>query len=172
MIVHWKRVFILCLSLLFLANCFMDDEKRRTAPRPTAPNPIQILAESLSEGGFRIRGKKIIVLTFYDRDNQNADPRLGELISEKLTTELVKRNQFQVLDRGIYGKILRSKGMSLNGDVDMSQMKKIGSQLGVDGIITGIIYKYGDGIFVNVRLLEIDSGLILKAEEVFVAISG
>ncbi|MCC5815328.1 MAG: curli production assembly/transport component CsgG domain protein [Leptospira sp.] len=165
-----QKILIPCI-IVFASSCFWDDERRRSNRSP-APNPIQILSQSLSEGGFRIRGKRIIVLTFYDRDNSKADPRLGELISEKLTTELVKRDQFQVLDRGIYGKILRAKGMSLDGDVDMLQMKKIATQLKVDGIITGIIYKYGDGIFVNARLLEIDTGLILKAEEVFVAVNG
>lgn len=162
---------ILILLFAFSAlGCMWDGSGKRN--RVTAPSPIGILASSLSDGGFRLRGKRVIVLTFYDRDNSRKDPRIGELISEKLTTELVKKDQFHVLDRGIYGKILRGKGLNLNGDIDMLTMKKIADQLKVDGIITGIIYEYGDGIFVNARLLEVESGLILKAEEVFVAVNG
>lgn len=161
--------YISLIAILIFWQCSFDgDSKKR---RPPTQNPIAILANSLSEGGFRIQGKRVIVLTFYDRDNANADPRLGELLSEKLTTELVKKGQFRMLDRGIYGKVLRAKKMSLAGDVNMLRMKKIAGELQVDGIITGIIYKYGDGIFVNARLLEVETGLILKAEEVFVAVN-
>lgn len=165
---------LLSIILLFVigfsaSSCFFDDEERRIS-KPPAPTPIQILANSLSEGGFKLKDKKIIVLTFYDKDKNLIKPRLGELISEKLTTELVKKGSFQVLDRGIYGKVLSSKGLSLNGDMDIATMGKVASALELDGIITGIMYKYGDGIFVNARLLEIKTGLILKAEEVFVAV--
>jgi TolB-like protein len=163
-------------SLLFFSlastGCYTIEGEERRVSRPPAPSPIEILANSLSEAGFKIRGKKIIVLTFYDRDGNRVDPRLGELISEKLTTELVKKGGFQVLDRGIYGKILKSKGLNLNGDMDLATMKKVASYLKVDGIVTGILYKYGDGVFVNTRLLDIDTGLILKAEEVFLSING
>lgn len=156
-----------------ILQCYtFDDEERRVANRPPAPSPMEILARSLSQGGFKIRGKRIIVLTFYDRDGDRVDPRLGELISEKLTTELVKKGDFQVLDRGIYGKHLRTKGLNLNGDVDMATTRKIARELQVDGIVTGILYKYGEGIFVNARFLEVESGLILKAEEVFLAVNG
>jgi len=166
-----RFIFFLVILVFgtFFSNCFFDDEERRIS-RPPAPTPIQILANSLSEGGFQLKDKKIIVLTFYDKDKNIIKPRLGELISEKLTTELVKKGNFQVLDRGIYGKVLSSKGLSLNGDMDIATIGKVASALELDGVITGIMYKYGDGIFVNVRLLEIKTGLILKAEEVFVAV--
>lgn len=162
------RLTIACI-FIFVSNCFFDDEERRIS-KPPAPTPIQILANSLSEGGFQLKDKKIIVLTFYDKDKNIIKPRLGELISEKLTTELVKKGNFKVLDRGIYGKILGSKGLSLSGDMDIATISKVAEALELDGIITGIMYKYGDGIFVNARLLDIKSGLILKAEEVFVAV--
>ncbi len=163
-------IYLLFLfNSLFLVSCFTDDEERRVA-RPPAPTPIQILANSLSEASLRLKSKEIIVLTFYHKDKTVIKPRLGELLSEKLTTELVKKGDFHVLDRGIYGKILTAKGLNLNGEVDIQTMKKIAEILELDGIITGIMYKYGDGIFVNARLLDIESGLILKAEEVFVAV--
>ena len=79
---------------VFTSSCFFDDEERRIS-KPPAPTPIQILANSLSEGGFKLKDKKIIVLTFYDKDKNLIKPRLGELISEKLTTELVKKGSFQ-----------------------------------------------------------------------------
>ncbi len=169
---RFRVCVIFPLLLLGLNFCVSESESlQQRSSRQSQPSPIQILANSLTEGGFSIRGKKVIVLTFYDRDDVSADPRLGELIAEKLTTELVKKGQFKILDRGIYGKILESRGLSLRGDVDMKTMQKIGQILDIDGIITGIIYKYGDGVFVNARLLNVDSGLILKAEEVFIVLS-
>lgn len=167
---YYRLVFIFFTGWIVCIQCVTEDEFHRQ-PRPPQPSPIQILANSLTEGGLRMRGKKIIVMTFYDRDDPRSEDRLGELIAEKLTTELVKKGQFKVLDRGIYGKILESKGLSLKGDVDMKTMKKIAQILELDGIITGIIYQYGEGLFVNARLLEIETGLILKAEEVFVLLT-
>jgi TolB-like protein len=164
-----NKLIAIVLFPFLLLSCIWDDEYK-TRQKPPPPSPIEILAKSLSLGGFRLRGKRVIVLTFYDRDETRLEPRFGELISEKLTTELVKIGDFQILDRGIYGKILQNKGLSLDGNVDMATLKKIAEALQVDGVITGILYKYRDGIFVNTRLLDIDSGVILKAEEVFVVV--
>ncbi len=77
-----------------------------------------------------------------------------------------------VLDRMVNERSLKEKGLSLESSPDLATLRKIGEVLNVDVLVTGIISPYQDGVFVNTRLIEIKSGLILKAEEVYVRIDG
>ncbi|WCL47630.1 FlgO family outer membrane protein [Leptospira sp. GIMC2001] len=167
------RAFLF-ISIFLAANfCYPDEEQVRTVSRPQPPTPIEYIAKSLSESGFRLKGKRVLVMTFTDRDSKagEKDNRLGELLAEKITTELVKQSDFSILDRGIHGKILKANKLNLDADVDQDTMKKIGKTLNVDGLVTGILYKYRNGVFLNARLIDIESGLILKAEEIFLVIN-
>ncbi len=112
----------------------------------------------------------MIVLTFTSSDGTSNI--YGSILSEKLTTELVKKDRFHILDRMVNEKTLKERGLSLESSPDLETLRKIGDTLRVDVLVTGIISSYQNGVFVNTRLIEIKSGLILKAEEVFVRIDG
>ncbi|MCZ8155589.1 MAG: FlgO family outer membrane protein [Leptospira sp.] len=131
---------------------------------------MEQLAVSLSEKGFLVNKQRMIVLTFTSSDGTSNI--YGSILSEKLTTELVKKDRFHILDRMVNEKTLKERGLSLESSPDLETLRKIGDTLRVDVLVTGIISSYQNGVFVNTRLIEIKSGLILKAEEVFVRIDG
>ncbi len=161
------RFPILVFFLFF--SCFIGDEKE-TRPQKTILPPLEKLATSLSEKGFLGNKQRLIVLTFTATDGTKNV--YGNILSEKLTTELVKKDRFMILDRMVNERTLMEKGLSLESSPDLATLRKIGEALNVDVLVTGIISPYQDGVFVNTRLIEIKSGLILKAEEVFVLIDG
>ena len=167
------RIGLITYLLALTAFCYPEEDQIRTVVRQPLPTPIEYIAKSLSENGFRLKGKRVMVMTFTDRDKRGTekDNRLGELLAEKITTDLVKQSDFQILDRGIHGKILKSHNLNLDADVDQETMKRIGKTIKVDGLVTGILYKYNNGVFLNARLIDIETGLILKAEEVFLVIN-
>lgn len=157
------------LIFLFLFSCFSGEEKESRPQKVVLP-PLEKLATSLSEKGFMVNKQRLIVLTFTATDG--ASNIYGNILSEKLTTELVKKDRFMVLDRMVNERSLKEKGLSLQSSPDLSTLRKIGEVLNVDVLVTGIISPYQDGVFINTRLIEIKSGLILKAEEVYVLIDG
>ncbi|MCZ8343757.1 MAG: FlgO family outer membrane protein [Leptospira sp.] len=147
-----------------------DEVTNVTRPKKLPTPPLEQLANSLSDKGFLIQKQKLIVLTFLDNEGKKSP--YGTILSEKLTTELVKKDRFLLLDRGANEKILSKVGLSLDSTPDNTTLRKIGETLGIQVVVTGIITPYQDGVFVNTRLIEIASGLILTADEVFVRIDG
>jgi TolB-like protein len=157
------------LILFLFCSCFFSDEKESRPKKEILP-PLEQLAVSLSEKGFLVNKQRMIVLTFTSSDGTSNI--YGSILSEKLTTELVKKDRFHILDRMVNEKTLKERGLSLESSPDLETLRKIGDTLRVDVLVTGIISSYQNGVFVNTRLIEIKSGLILKAEEVFVRIDG
>ncbi|TGM42881.1 curli production assembly/transport component CsgG domain protein [Leptospira biflexa] len=165
---HFKG-FILALVLGVFSACYLGEERESKPKKPTVP-PLEQLAISLSEKGFYFQPERLVVLTFLDNEGKKSP--YGEILAEKLTTELVKKDRFLILDRLANQKVLKEAGLSLDSPTDTATLRKIGEVLKVGVIITGIVTPYQDGVFVNTRLIEIKTGLILKADEVYVRIDG
>ncbi|PJZ44322.1 FlgO family outer membrane protein [Leptospira brenneri] len=165
------RIFILFVFLFSVSACYVGEEREVVVqPKKTPVPPLEQLAISLSESGFYFKPQRLVVLTFLDHEGKKSP--YGEILAEKLTTELVKKDRFQILDRLANQKVLKEAGLGLDTTTDTATLRKIGDVLKLDVIITGIVTPYQDGVFVNTRLIEIKSGLILKADEVYVRIDG
>lgn len=165
---HFKILFFVFI-LLGVSACYLGEERESKPQKKTVP-PLEQLAVSLSEKGFYFQPQRLVVLTFLDQEGKKSP--YGEILAEKLTTELVKKDRFQILDRLANQKVLKEAGLGLDSPTDTATLRKIGDVLKLDVIITGIVTPYQDGVFVNTRLIEIQSGLILKADEVYVRIDG
>ncbi|TDY68461.1 Curli production assembly/transport component CsgG [Leptospira meyeri] len=163
------KKFVFVLVLFGVSACYLGDERETKPQKKTVP-PLEQLAISLSEKGFYFQPQRLVVLTFLDHEGKKSP--YGEILAEKLTTELVKKDRFQILDRLANEKVLKESGLGLDVPTDTATLRKIGDVLKLDVIITGIVTPYQDGVFVNTRLIEIKSGLILKADEVYVRIDG
>ncbi|TGM78064.1 FlgO family outer membrane protein [Leptospira bouyouniensis] len=163
------RVFALVLLMGIFSACYLGEERETKPKKPSIP-PLEQLAVSLSEKGFYFQPERLVVLTFLDNEGKKSP--YGEILAEKLTTELVKKDRFLILDRLANQKVLKEAGLSLDSPTDTATLRKIGEVLKVGVIITGIVTPYQDGVFVNTRLIEIKTGLILKADEVYVRIDG
>jgi len=163
---------IFCGVLLFfsLGNCFLSEEERQLRPNPKEPGPLERLASSLSEGGILPAKDRLLVLSFTNSDG-SPNP-YGKILAEKLTTELVKRDRFYVLDRMVHDRILKEQGLSLETDQNLATLRQIGAVLQLQFLVTGIVSPYQEGVFVNCRLIDLKTGLIRKAEEVFVFTDG
>ncbi|TGL41372.1 FlgO family outer membrane protein [Leptospira perdikensis] len=163
------RVITIFFFLFSVSACYLGEE-RESKPKKASTPPLEQLAVSLSEKGFYFQPQRLVVLTFLDNEGKKSP--YGEILAEKLTTELVKKDRFQILDRLANQKVLKEAGLGLDASTDTATLRKIGDVLKLDVIITGIVTPYQDGVFVNTRLIEIKSGLILKADEVYVRIDG
>ncbi|MCB1179775.1 MAG: hypothetical protein KDK36_19515, partial [Leptospiraceae bacterium] len=163
---------ILTISLTLLSQaCSTKKETKQIAYLETrASDPFEILAKSLSGKGVS-KVKKIIVLTFLNQDGR--EHLLGPVFAEKLTTELVKQKKMIVLDRLVYSKKLKDSGLSTIKNYDLAYLNNLGDLLGVDAIAIGIISPSGKiGYDINCRIIDVKTGLILNAEEVYYTEAG
>ncbi len=151
---------------IFLFSCLGD--KKRTSLAyidPNPPSPMEKIAETLSKNSSRNPPLQLIVLSF---TLTNGKPhKLGRVIAEKVTTELVKKGNLKIFDRLMFEKILQDNQITLNGAIDISLAKKIGEILKLDAIVMGTISHSGQGVDINCRIIDSRTGMIISAEETF-----
>ncbi len=68
--------------------------------------------------------------------------QLGAAAADQLATELVRTNEFSVIERDRLQAILAEQGLGQSGAVDPATAVKIGELLGVQAILTGSITKF------------------------------
>jgi len=86
--------------------------------------------------------KKLIVIDF---ENKSAygQQRLGKGISDVLTTELSRTNNFILVEREKLQSLINEQILGETGLVNQQNSVKIGNMLGADAIITGSITQFG-----------------------------
>jgi len=123
--------------------------------------------------------KRIFVSAFENKTTYGQN-RLGEGISDVLTTELAKTNMFIVLEREKLDAILKEHQLASTELITEQSAPKFGQLLGANAIITGSVTQFGvrtetyDVILssgkkqiaacaIDVRIIDVNSGQILWA---------
>jgi TolB-like protein len=130
------------------------------------PAPMEKIADAFSKK-ITGSGNRLLVLSFTNADGK--ENSLGNIFAEKLTTELVKKGNFIVLDRMLYLKKLQENQLSMSSGNTLSDIRKIGEILELKAVVSGIITTYNSGYGLNCRLIDPKTGLIISAEESFYA---
>lgn len=91
---------------------------------------------------------------------------IGTILSEYFITSIVKSGRFEVVERAMLQKIIAEQNLSTTGLVDESTASQLGKLLGVDVIITGSILNLRNSIDINARILSVQSGSIIAAEDI------
>ena len=134
------------------------EQKKESAVKTSSYR--QIAAELLKnrEG----KDKAIAVAGFSYSDKR--DSRDGSVITERLTTELVKLKKFRIIEREEIEKVFGELKLQGSGAVEGDSIKSAGKMLGVDWMIVGTLTELeGRLIEVNARLVAVESGEILSA---------
>jgi len=106
--------------------------------------------------------KKIAVANFAYLDEKLSGD--GGIVSERLTTELVRLKKFKVTERAEIEKVLSELKLQGSGAMDADSVKSAGKMLGADWMIVGTLTELpGRQIEVNARLVGVESGEIINA---------
>jgi TolB-like protein len=106
--------------------------------------------------------KKIAVTDFNYLDERVSGD--GNIVSERVTTELVELKKFKVTERKEIEKVFVELKLQRSGAIDVDSVKSIGKMLGADWIILGTLAELpGRQIEVNARLVGVESGEIINA---------
>lgn len=109
---------------------------------------------------------KIAVLDFAMIGEKLEPEGIGTILSEYFITSIVKSGRFEVVERAMLQKIIAEQKLSTTGLVDESTASQLGKLLGVDVIITGSILKLRNSIDINARIINVQSGSIIAAEDI------
>jgi TolB-like protein len=90
--------------------------------------------------------------------------RACSIITARLTSELASKPNLEIIERGQLDGLLHQRKLGSNGTVDSATLKKIGTALGADAVVTGTVIELDDRkLEVYTRLLDTKDGRILKA---------
>ena len=108
--------------------------------------------------------KKILAITDFEVIRGH-DKSIGTLSMESLTTAMVNSGQFNVVERHKLKTLFDELKIGLTGLSDSKTAKQLGELLQADLIMTGTFANLGSYWNVNLRLINVSTGLIVVAFE-------
>ncbi|MBU4310342.1 CsgG/HfaB family protein [bacterium] len=101
--------------------------------------------------------KRVAVLPF-----EPAHSSMATLACDYFTTELMRSNMFEIVERSQLRKVLKEYEISEENFYDKSTFDKIAKIFGVDAVIVGSgISSYTSGNIISVRLIDIETGIVV-----------
>jgi len=97
-----------------------------------------------------------------DLSGENITASDAEIISSRLRSELVNTNQFNLIERKKMNALLNEQGIQVSGILSDSSVVQAGRLLGVKQMVTGTAGKIGELYTISIRLVDVESGKILK----------
>ena len=123
------------------------------------------MAKEFSESASLLSQPKIAIMPFVYLDGRKSDG--GPIVSERLTTRIVKLKKFQVIERQLLEKVLNEQNLGTTGIIDVESTKKIGKILGVGAIITGTLLDVENQMVeINARLINTETAEVVATSSV------
>jgi len=125
---------------------------------------VTVLTPCRAEAEFK--KTKIAVLDFQLQGETFDNPDMGTIVAEWFITAMVREGRFDVVERRLLEKVLNEQKLAMTGIVDASSASQIGKVLGVKVVITGSVMKLHNIIEINARIIDVENGSIITAENV------
>lgn len=87
----------------------------------------------------------------------------AQTFTDRLRSELVKTGRFTILERSEMEEILKEQGFQLTGCTSAECAVEVGKLLNVRQICAGSVGKVGDIYSISTRLIDVESGKIIKS---------
>jgi TolB-like protein len=96
-------------------------------------------------------------------DGRGLQPGEASTLTDALSSHLSNTGKIRVMERGKMDMVLKEQGFQQSGAcTDEACVVEMGQLLGVDNMVTGSIGKVGKTYSVNVRMISVSSGEILR----------
>ncbi|MDO8735192.1 MAG: FlgO family outer membrane protein [Elusimicrobiota bacterium] len=123
------------------------------------------MAKEFSESAALLSQPKIAIMPFIYLDKRISDG--GPIVSERLTTRIVKLKKFKVIERQLLEKVLNEQNLGTTGIIDVESTKKLGKILGVGAIITGTLLDVENQMVeINARLINTETAEVIATSSV------
>ncbi|HOI73300.1 MAG TPA: CsgG/HfaB family protein [Syntrophales bacterium] len=124
---------------------------------------------SVEAGAARKTGKIHLAVLYFENeciaDREKLDA-FQKGIAETLIADLGRLGRLQVVERERLDALLSEMKLQQSGLTDPASAVRLGRILGVQALLMGSYTAIGDMIRIDARIVEVETGLILKAEEV------
>jgi TolB-like protein len=116
--------------------------------------------------GGDFKKTRIAVLDFQIQGTGFETEDMGKIVAEWMITALVQEGRFDVIERRLLEKVLKEQNLGASGVVDTQSASRLGKVLGARVVISGTVIKLSRMTEVNTRLIDVQTGSILAAENV------
>ena len=123
----------------------------------------EIQQQPISKKIDRSRGVNVAVA---ELDGKNVSAMDAAIVSDFLRTELVRTRAFKVLDRQNMEKVLEEQSFQLMGCTTEECAVQMGKILNVTYMIVGTFSKFLETYYINVNVIDVETGQIVGAEAV------
>jgi len=108
---------------------------------------LLLSAQQLNAQDKSSRKKRIAVFTFEDKSDSDfgwyGTKSVGDGITDMVTTELVKTDEYRVIEREQINQLLREQDLGTSGIVTVESAAKVGQMLGVEIAVFGSVTEFG-----------------------------
>lgn len=112
-------------------------------------------------------GNKVIAISYFDNTTANSKYNsLSKGIADMLITDLSKVRDIDIVEREKLEKLIKEIKLGQSKYFDQSTAQKLGKGLGAASILTGAFYVLDGVIRIDARLINVESGKVMAADEV------
>lgn len=104
-------------------------------------------------------------LAILDFEGRNISQGEALTLTDRFRNEIIKTNKYTIVERTEMEEILKEQGFQQTGCTSNECVVEVGALLGVQQMISGSIGKVGDIFTVSVRIIDIQTGEILKTTD-------
>lgn len=116
---------------------------------------------------YSFAGNKVIAISYFDNTTSNSKYNsLSKGIADMLITDLSKVSDIDIVEREKLEELLKEIKLGKSSYFDQSTAQKLGKGLGAASILTGAFYVLDNTIRIDARLINVETGKIIAADEV------
>jgi len=104
-----------------------------------------------------------ITIAVLDFEGKGVSQDDASILTDRLRNELFKTGSYNVLERAMMDDILKEQGFQQTGCATSECAVEVGNMLGVQQMIGGSIGKLGDMYTVSARVIDVETGEVLKS---------
>jgi len=105
-------------------------------------------------------------IAIFDLDPHGIESSQANIVALKLQGDLIRTGEYRVVERTDLHKVLKEQGLQSSGSV--KQVVELGKILGIKRAVTGMVGKIDSTHFFALKLIDIESGVVLKSDYVSV----
>lgn len=124
------------------------------------------LLKKLNDATPNPDAKRIAVLYFDNGSDNNELFRLRKGLADMLISDLTKIKMLNVIERARLEEILKEQKLNNSKEFDASTATKVGKLIGVEYILTGSFFELMGSLRIDARIINVETGKILKSEGV------
>ena len=119
-----------------------------------------------NKGEVKAVENSLAVMYFENLSDPNDTERLGDIITELLTTDLSGSNYLKVISTQRLHDLMRRDGMAADRRIDRDVASKIASEAGASRMLIGTLSKLGGRTIITAQLVDVASGQVVGSQRV------